>query len=256
MEEFWADIPRQILRSSRKRIGLPASPDVGILSSTLNILLSKSSPLFSHDEQRSVVISYPSIIALYNEDIVDAAAHLGIIALTGQHIHQPREIVAAYAGYGMGLCESYQNREKCRQEGLEMPSRDMLLVEYTKEAMLLHSTIIREAMDLADPDISAAASFNLGSGNRHSECHTEKVKSLVLELLRKRYHWLGTPGEILVIMTGDAESVSDSAVQQAVQDAVKELGSGVSILTDMPEDVAARGAAELAWRAISLAESG
>ena len=56
---------------------------------------------------------------------------------------------------------------------------------------------------------------------------------------------LGPPKEILVIMTGRAESVGDGAVQKAIEAAVEELGSMAKKLTSMPEYVATRGAAEL-----------
>jgi hypothetical protein len=76
-------------------------------------LLELASPYHSHATPKSAVISYPGLVALYEEDIADAAEYLGVIALKGRHHHQPREIRAAYAGYGMGLCDSYTDGEKC-----------------------------------------------------------------------------------------------------------------------------------------------
>lgn len=91
------------------------------------------------------VISYPGIVALYDEDIVDAADYLGVFALKGLHFYQPREIVAAYAGHGMGLCDSYKDKDKdkeeYREEGLSMPARYTLLVEYTVGALCCRQRI-------------------------------------------------------------------------------------------------------------------
>ncbi|KAK2813713.1 hypothetical protein FQN50_000111 [Emmonsiellopsis sp. PD_5] len=247
MEELWKDWPRELWRSLRRRIGLPASSDVRILSDMLRSLL-KLAP----EQQNSLVsavISYPSIVGLYDEDISDAAEFLGVRAMKGNHLYQPREIVAAYAGHSMGLCENYKNKDKCIDEGLQLPSRHTLLVEYTEDALLLQGDVLREAIDFADADIDADASFILGSNNSQSEGHAQRVKDFVLQFLRNRYLSEGPPGLILLIMVGRPGSVGDETVQNAILDAIWQLGSKANIITSMPGYVAARGAAEFAWRA-------
>lgn len=49
-------------------------------------------------------------------------------------------------------------------------------------------------------------------------------------------------------MTGSPEAVGDTAVQRAIEDAVKEFSSTANMIMAMPEYAAARGATELAWR--------
>lgn len=252
MEEMWNEWPRHAWRFFRKRIGLPASSDVGVLSDMIKSLLDMASPCHSHATSQSAVISYPSLVALCEEDVVDAAEYLGLAVLRGLSYNQPREIYVAYAGHGMGLCESYKDREKCNREGLQMPTRYVLLVEYTEQALLLDATHLCEARDSLYSYTDVTASFDLGSSNGREDGHTTSVKAFVFEYLSLRYPYQPQPKEIMVIMTGSPESVGDVAVQKAIEAAVEELGSTANMLTSMPEYVAARGAAELAWRALSF----
>lgn len=261
MEDLLSDWPRHTLRSLRKRMGLPASSDVAVLIKMIKELgnVATDPDLMP----RPVVLSYPALVGLCEEDILDAAEYHHITLEKWQSSHQPREIYAAYAGHGMGLCESYMGKEKCRSEELAMPVHEVLLVEYTQYALLLHASVMREARDVLLSYGGVAASFKLGSINAGVEGHTEHVTAFVLEYLHTKYPVLGTPDnpimglpkEIMVIMTGNPEAVGDSAVQKAIEDAVKALGSTATMITDMPEYAASRGAAELARRAWFLSES-
>lgn len=240
MEELWADAPRQAWRGFRKQLGLPASSDVKILSELVKELLA----LVPSPSRPYVVISYPGLTALYNEDIVDTAEYLGLRKLEGYYHYHPREIIAAYAGHGMGLCDHMENREQCKNEGSQLPARGTLLIEYTEQALLLQTKILREAIDLADSDLHAAASFDLGSSSQMDD-HARHVAEFVDQFLRKWYPDFLIPGEILVIVTGNV----DSTVQEAIREAVEGLVAKVELITSQSEYVAARGAAELAWRA-------
>lgn len=186
-----------------------------------------------------VVISYPSLIALYSEDISDTAEYL---SLRGLEEYYPREIIAAYAGHGMGLCRNIQNEEQSKSEGSQLPAHGTLLIEYTEQALLLQIGILREAIDLGDNDIHAAASFELGS-NSQMDKHAYHVAEFVNQFLRE-WDFL-IPGEILVIITGNI----DDTIQEAIREVVKGLVAKVELITSQSEYVAARGAAELAWRA-------
>lgn len=204
-----------------------------------------------HDSP-AAVISYPSIIALYDEDIIDAAHHTGLHILAGTY-HLPREVVAAYAGYGMGFCQSYWDRDKCREEGHEFPFRHTLLVEYTEESLPLHRERMATAVHYSDfYSIDARASFDLGRRNHHQHGHAERIKDFIRGFLRHVYRYLDMPEKISVIMTGDTEMVTDGPLRMAIEAAIEEFGSKAELLTLMPEFIASRGAAELAWRALAL----
>jgi hypothetical protein len=245
MEDIWDDIPRQVWRAFRKKLGLSASSDVTILSGLVKELLALAPSSLPY-----TIISYPSIIALYNEDIADTAEYLGLPKLQGYYNYHLREIVAAYAGHGMGLCRDFENKDQCKNESSQLPGRVTLLVEYTEQALLLQTTVLGEAIDLGDSDMLAATSFELG-GNSQMAGHACRVAEFVDQFLRKWYQDLFTPEEILVIITGNL----DDSVRGAIQEVVKEIVAKVQLISSQSEYVAARGAAEIAWRANILDKS-
>lgn len=247
MEELWKDWPRQIARRTRKCIGLPASTHVGVISRILDQLLQLSSATQEFSlREIPLIISYPTIYGLYQEDITDAAAYLGVRPAYGQHQYQPRSLVAAYAGHSLGLCESYRNKEACRQEGLQMPVHETLLVEYTEHALLQNASVMREAHDLADRYVDLSPNFHFGSHNTPERDGAAEIGQAVLQLLPKKYRSTGPPKRIIAIITGG--EVCEEVVE-AVAEAIKTLGSEVEMLATEPEHIAVRGAAELAWRA-------
>lgn len=246
MEDIWEDWPRQLLRSARKRIGLAASGDVAVLSRVLQQVLDlqPTDPRISL-RANPVVISYPALYGLSQEDIADAAEYLGLSILTGNHHYQPRSVVAAYAGHGLGLCDNYRDMETCRQEGLDLPVRRVLLVEHTEHAFFLHAKVMREAYELASRQISIFTDFSLG----HIEVprRADKIGQAVRQFLQEEYKNTGLPDKFTAIMTG---SKIRKEVTEAIEKAVKDLGCDVEILNREPEYIAARGAAELAWRSL------
>ena len=90
-----------------------------MLTSLFNLIPTESSPQI----QQSAVVSYPSVMAMYQEDIEDAVEYVGLPLLERMNTFQPRDIIAAYAGLGIGLCQNYHDMEKCRAEGLQLLSQ-------------------------------------------------------------------------------------------------------------------------------------
>ncbi|KAH9208630.1 hypothetical protein DL95DRAFT_467520 [Leptodontidium sp. 2 PMI_412] len=246
MDELWEDWPRQLLRSARKRIGLAASGDVAVLSRMLQQVLDLQ-PADPRIVLRAnpVIISYPALYGLPQEDITDAAEYLGLSLLMGNHHYQPHSIVAAYAGHGLGLCDNYRDMETCRQEGLDLPVRQVLLVEYTEHALFLHAMVMREAYELLNRDTAIFTDFSLG----HIEAprRADKIGQAVRQFLQEKYKNVGLPDRFTAIMTG---SKIRKEVTEAIEKAAKDLGRDVEILNGEPEYIAARGAAELAWRSL------
>jgi hypothetical protein len=250
MEEGWKDIPRQPKRGLKKRLGLAASADVKTLSILTKSLLDLLPPTM---QVPSMVISYPPIPALYNEDIVDTTEHLGIQAQYDSHYCQPREIVAAFAGNGMGLCQHPAERERCYQEGRKMPLYAILHVEYAKHALVLHARHLQTAFDSADSDINVSVLWDMGSGNCGEDYLVNLQKHLedfVERYLKRFFERIGDMEfEPVLLITGDRESVMDGDVQEILYDAVQKVADKpVHSFIDDTEFVAARGAAELCAR--------
>lgn len=131
-----------------------------------------------------------------------------------------------------------------------MPVTATLLVDYTRISLALHTDRLREAYDLAHQSLLAAVYFDLGSDQQNIPLYNDRVRNEVLSLLRHQYRYSEPPRMIRVIMIG--ESAGDTAAQTLIKATVEEVVPTVELLTSHHEYIAARGAAELAWRAMKL----
>lgn len=137
------DSYRELLRSIRKRAGLPASSQVGALASLLTELRAASSRALAsrrHDSSvDAVVLSSLDLGALYDEDLYDAAIYARLSAanvpgpprmnsypftdslMTDSRFNrQPKHVDAAQMGFGLGLCSHYLSTSGCRQDEQDM----------------------------------------------------------------------------------------------------------------------------------------
>ncbi|KAF2875121.1 hypothetical protein BDV95DRAFT_591851 [Massariosphaeria phaeospora] len=249
LDDMWNDQLRQFWRKVRRAVGLAASPDVAVLCRMLKKLIKLGELV---EPSPSTVISYPALHALYYEDIEDAANYLKLRTLPGNHWHPPHEITAAYAGHGMGLCEDFNDQETCRKQGLELPLRLILLLEFTETALLLQIKHMREADDSGSHDLDIATSFEVGNAEPSSRNSSGAViRDLVVPLLRREHDRSVLPPEtIAVIVTGSPSRIENPDIQQLIKDAVEEVYLQADMFTSNPDFIAARGAAELAWRAL------
>ncbi|CAI7648857.1 unnamed protein product [Penicillium manginii] len=250
MEDMWEDTPRQAWRSLRKKIGLAPSPDVATISNLVKNLLSLTkSPTTPY-----VVISYPGIAALYKEDINDVAEYLGLPKLTGFYNFHPSEIYASFAGHGLGLCEHFEAKDRCQDEGSQLPMRETFLVEYTDQAILLQTEYLQTALDVdyGSTDPHSIASFELGAHSSVDK-HASRVAEFVYQFLSSWYGHvpIEVPDELLIIMTG----IMDEGIEEAIRDAAGRVVPNAQMLASKTEFVAARGSAELARRVNLMASS-
>jgi hypothetical protein len=243
-EQAFNDIPRQWWRNFRRRLGLPASSDVGILAELLEHVVEAVSPLMG--DQKAAVISFPDLPALYQEDILDAAGFVGLLALQVEKWEkvQPQKHVAAFAGYGLGLCEDYKNWTKCHEEAAIMPWRHVVLFDYTKSALLLHHRYYKTAWVDRALQFDMASSFDLGSTKDANE---GDIRDFVLQFMR-RYIWPHEGMVVDFILTGEPENYRDGKALRAIEEAADIVGSTVEAFFSNPDYVAARGATEMAFR--------
>jgi hypothetical protein len=129
----------------------------------------------------------------------------------------------------------------------------VLLVEYTETALLIHLNGLEKAVELSWPNMYLAPHFELGSSRTPDE---HDFHNSVLHFLYHHYNErLGRgPPNMTVIVVGNLKSVGDGKVQRATTIVLEALSSHANILADNPGYVAARGAAEMAWRALDLDE--
>ncbi|CAI6339619.1 unnamed protein product [Periconia digitata] len=248
-EDQWKDQPRQFLRNARKALGFPASTDVAILAAMVQELINLAGP------SSSVIISYPAIPGLTQEDIADVETYLGLPVFEGNHGYPPRTLTAAYAGYDMGLCESFTNKKKCTEEELELPVRRTLLVEYTGTAFLLHVRSMRDAYDLGMSETYRSSNLDFSDTVPSKAGRLPWIRNLVIEFVQNTFYLdLDMPKTCTVILIGPADLVKDHVFQLVLKDGLKTSGLEVELLDLRPEYAASRGAAELAWRSFALAQ--
>ncbi|KAI4621980.1 hypothetical protein J4E80_004355 [Alternaria sp. BMP 0032] len=250
--DLWNDIPRQRERAARREKGLPASSEVAVIATLLKAIADVAEA--SVGDPIAALVSFPALPGLYQEDIVDAAYYIGLPNLARGHADHPHEMVAAYAGYGYGLCKSYNRVNRCLPDrGHDFPSRAVLLIEYTETALLLHLDTLGKAVELSWPNMYLDLHFDLGSSTTPDE---QDVRNSVLRFLYHHYNerLKEGPPNMTVILVGDPTSASDGKVQRATTIVLEALGAHADVLAENPAYMAARGAAEMAWRTFDVEE--
>lgn len=246
-------MPRQWWRGVRKTLGLPASADVGIIAQLLGDIAEIA---FPDGSSRAALVSYPALAALYQEDLRDAAAYRSIATLRTsgyRNEDQPVELVAALAGHGLGLCKDpLANLTRCNEEERHMQKRHVILFEYTEVALSL------DYRQMARPWVDTFAyqrivqSFELGSAKNATRA---QVQAFLLQFIRKEINMGGRCRNIFpdvtVIITGSERSFREEGAQMvmnATVGALEQQGAKADMFFWKPDFVAARGAAEIAWR--------
>ncbi len=104
-----------LARKALKKVGLPASPEVGVLGSAVRKLRSQiESELGIH--VANAILTTTHLVAMYEDDAEDICEYASIKHVPVQIFMAPPiwETSAAYAGYGLGLCEHYKNETECK----------------------------------------------------------------------------------------------------------------------------------------------
>lgn len=190
----------------------------------------------------------PNAIALYDEDICDAMDYVGIRCLTGHNVnHQSHGLQAAYAGYGLGLCEKYADYEACVEEEQQMPQRQVFAIDFTQNSLSVDMRSMTDTMYVFNPQRSRIDwEAGLASLQHYTdpEAYWDRVRAIVLELPLTKYE----KHDITTVLLLGESALNDVflAVVHEVLGAVQT--SKPEIFVADPVYVAAKGAAELAKR--------
>ncbi|KAI1872859.1 uncharacterized protein JN550_003733 [Neoarthrinium moseri] len=240
------DSARRTVRNTRKKLGLPSSRDVGILSNMINDLRDQAS-ISVGEPISAAAISIPHLVALYGEDLHDAFEYLSLVYLEFFPFSNFRPIhasIAAYAGNGLGLCEDYRAIAACEEEELHIPPQFALSVSYTHTSLTTSQAHISNAYYLEETP--TLRNLRLGYESRHEESYWEAVRDAL------QYPVVNSPVRrniSMVLLFGDTtERPRFREVLEQVIDAV--LGGDLDIIGQQPEFSAAIGTAELAKREI------
>lgn len=248
MQDYFDDLPRVAKRRIKKKVGLSASDDVGSLATVVKELKSQ----IESDLKITVAnatLSALHLEALYQDDVQDICEYVGFKYIIPKNHFKPYlwETSTAYAGYGFGLCENWQNDTKCQIENQEMPRMPILAVHYSRTALTSTLAELTTALNSWEGYGRRLADFNLGSDAKawysKEEDYWHEVKvALVRRMVEMS--WMKKPERIMLM--GDA--ISDdftNALREAMRDFMGEVPPIISHDTVV---VAAKGAAELRRR--------
>ncbi len=125
-----------------KKLGRPASRDVGIISNLITEL-KKSTELSLSKSLDRVTVTAPLLQALTVEDLTDAIEYAGLRSWLIDPYPYPQrlsELSAVFAANGNGLCTRYRNTYDCEDETEEMPLHTVYFISYVHVKQLIPPT--------------------------------------------------------------------------------------------------------------------
>ncbi|MCJ1285644.1 hypothetical protein MMC26_004985 [Xylographa opegraphella] len=255
----WEGAFRQERRRLRKFFGLPASADVGIIAKFLSSLRTAA----EEAQQRKIthaMIATPDLVALYDEDIADAAAHIGLNLLSDSYYErQPKQVYAAFVAYGL----NNHTLPSVPQKELKATSTRNVLAVYLSHGAFsveVASKWTNRTCSLAWAQHHSYFSTELGLDNAWRVGPWKKrVAAMVQEAVyRELLDYEHNAGITDVLLLG--EKARADILSQTVRDAVMELQEREPVMhTAGPKTMtftASRGAAEMAWGSMNGLLSG
>lgn len=150
-------------RSINKKLGWPATTEVGILAGMLASLRDATNNALASPLDR-VAVTHPPIPGLTEYDLSDALEHVGLRPWLASHLPRPKigwpplpeaglypeqltEGRAVFAAHKRGLCEKYQNLWDCKEEEDQMKLEAVMVVGFTKGDLRAEVVRLRAPFD-------------------------------------------------------------------------------------------------------------
>ena len=240
------------MRRWRKSHGYPASRDAGILGEYVKKLRQEAED-FTKEPLTVTAASFPNLVALYEEDVVDAFEWAGLKHQEFYLSHPLRAVSGQYAAYGFGLCSDYKEKETCREEEKKLPLGRTVNIQFTKDALIVEVPTLR----LAERPIMYWAhtfiDFELGYNSRNSSQFWESVRARIEDHFRKNLHaddwneFSDIPSKVFVV--GD-KSVHDENFRSVVNEACFWKRGELEFFDDDVIFKTAKGTAEIMRRSL------
>jgi hypothetical protein len=245
------DTGRRLMRNIRKKLGLPASADVGTIAQVMRNLKSTMEPKLGF-QVVDAAISVPHLAALYQDDVEDACEYIGIDYVKIPNFFRPLlwETAVAYAGYGFGLCANYTDTEACLAEEPDMAEHNVFAIHYSRNALTTALSPMTTPYGLWEPSYRHTENFTLGHdallGYADKSDYWREVQRELREVIEGHGFDFDEPD--MIIMMG--EKANDEAFLAALEDVFPTVYDGRSRLY-MNDSLfaAAKGTAELRMRA-------
>lgn len=245
-------MPRQWLRDARKAIGLAPSPDVAYLAKMISDLRARVEE-HTGGPIDSASLTTMHLPALYFEDLNDAFEYVGLKFLPYSELssHTLYETMAAYAGYGNGLCSNYTDQKACHREQRSMPDDVVMPILYTRNVLTVSLSIMVSAYYLYEPGHRFLVDFSLGYDARplrkvNEETYWDAVGMKLQQILIENPYY-DRPTKVLLMGDGIGDETFQRVLRKALSHQMADLPE---IFSKDSEGVAAKGAAEFAKRGI------
>ncbi|KAK3316895.1 hypothetical protein B0H66DRAFT_605162 [Apodospora peruviana] len=251
--ESLVDLPRIAARRSLMSAGLPASHEVGVLARVIQTLRHQLEQSY-RIEIKEAVFTATHLLALYEEDLRDAASHAGIRYFTaskGQTYLYDME--TAYVGYVFGRCQ----REGCAEK---LSHKNVLAMHYTRNVLTVSFANLPSAT-WAYAGARLLENFTLGAFDidrfPSRDEYWMAIRDALLDCIRVTGNGTVVKPDVLLV-TGDMVTASERFMK-VLKTTMDELFSEVpEVLDDNVKDpvtVAAVGAAESPAKPLSVWEA-
>ena len=244
------DWPRQRQRQWNKAHGLPASEDVGVISTMISNLVTAAELRLGHNITAALVAT-PNLVALYQEDVADAFEYSALQSLDSpwDRDHVYHETGAAVAGNGFGLCHDFKDIKSCRDEEGKMPFEIVLSVIYTADCLCVELAYVSSASYVRGYRVSPPTmDFTLGIGALHDNpsetYYWEAVRDTILRGMVINLHDR-QPEKVFLLGDQSHNDKFRAVLEEAL---LRYNGKSPEIFDDDPVFRAAQGAAEMARR--------
>lgn len=234
-------------RRLNKQRGLPATEDVGTIAEVLQQLYLRTNEVLGEKITVAVIV-WPNLPGLTNEDVEDAMEYVGLRLLTsynsGRHIF---ESSAAYGASGHGLCSKPEDIEACEDENIDIQTRYIFTVSFSKALLSLMYSHIQVAYQ--GYEYLTAYEYDLGLESMDDYPDPATYWAKVTHIIREFVKLIGYADYLQVL----GESATNEDFVDALQDALRGTDlTNTTLLTSSkdldPLTLSSRGAAEFAKR--------
>ncbi|KAJ4367386.1 hypothetical protein N0V83_006968 [Neocucurbitaria cava] len=245
---------RKVSRGVRGLLGLPLSRDAATLSSFLHIVKMK----IEEEMGEPVTAIAPTIFPLDPAKKQDFQAALDLTGLTStrsQDGYDPvvyHDINAAYAGLGYGFCEEWTIKENCTWEESRLLYFDVLFLSFDNSSFTVTVDYLRKAsreLNTYNGNFSSDLGWwNLPIDEVPRARFWAQIHEMIVDTVSA---WSHPPGRIVLMGEHGGDEEFRGVVEAALW-SVMEVDADLMLQANELEDttrLAARGAAEMAWRA-------
>ena len=233
-------------------MGLPSTEDVGRLVDAIGPLKEQTEKALGHGFSE-VYLTAPSFHQLCAVDLREAVEFVGLRPLMSEHEVHVFERSAAYAGYGLGICEHWENSTRCGEEMGELPTMWTMSVMYSNYVLMSYCIEMKttEINQLLNPEYVLDWGAGQPYGFRTDLAREASEELIVVRLLESALAREQVVDRVILM----GESAGGDWLKGLVGKAMKRFQEGNEpevFVGDKVETeyVAAKGAAEFAWRSM------